>query len=94
MSSDIVRIRAFNRTVTQRLGVLNDKYLGRDRPLVESRLLFEIGRNGAAVGELRARLGLDSGFVSRLLRLLERKGLVTTTKRPNGDATALSDRTE
>jgi DNA-binding MarR family transcriptional regulator len=85
MSSDIVRIRAFNRTVTQRLGVLNDKYLGRDRPLVESRLLFEIGRNGAAVGELRARLGLDSGFVSRLLRSLERKGLVTTTKRPNGD---------
>jgi DNA-binding MarR family transcriptional regulator/ribosomal protein S18 acetylase RimI-like enzyme len=79
------QIRAFNRTVTQRLGVLNEKYLGRDRPLVESRLLFEIGPKGATVGELRARLSLDSGFVSRLLRTLERKGLVATTKRANGD---------
>jgi DNA-binding MarR family transcriptional regulator len=85
MPSDIEQIRAFNRTVTQRLGVLNEKYLGRARPLVESRLLFEIGPKGASVGELRARLNLDSGFVSRSLRALERKGLVATTKRSNGD---------
>jgi DNA-binding MarR family transcriptional regulator len=85
MSLVTEQIRAFNRTVTQRLGVLNEKYLGRDRPLVESRLLFEIGPKGATVGELRARLNLDSGFVSRLLRALELKGLVATTKRPNGD---------
>ncbi len=76
--SDIQSIRSFNRTVTRRLGVLNDRYLGRDRPLVESRLLYEIGRQGASVRELRARLGLDSGFASRLLRALERKKLVRT----------------
>lgn len=76
------QIRAFNRVVTQRLGVLNEKYLGRDRPLVESRLLFEIGPKGAPVRELRARLGLDSGFVSRLLRRLERRGLATTRRSP------------
>lgn len=58
----IEQIRSFNRTVTRRLGVLNDRYLGRDRPLVESRLLFEIGLQGAPVSELRATLGLDSGF--------------------------------
>src|SRR6185437_5682072 len=75
---DIERIRSFNRTVTRRLGVLNERYLGRDRPLVESRLLFEIGTQGTAVRELRARLGLDSGFSSRLLRALERKKLVRT----------------
>ena len=75
---DIESIRAFNRTVTRSLGVLHEKYLGRDRPLVESRLLFEIGANGASVRELRARLGLDSGFSSRLLRALERKKLVRT----------------
>ncbi len=86
METDIKRIRSFNRTVTQRLGVLSEKYLGRDRPLAESRLLFEIGPQGARVHELRARLGLDSGFVSRLLRALERKGLATTTKQPDGDA--------
>ncbi len=79
---DVEKIRAFNRTVTRRLGVLNEKYLGRDRPLVESRLMFEIGVNGASVRELRARLGLDSGFSSRLLRALERKKLVST--RPAG----------
>lgn len=75
---EIEQIRAFNRTVTRRLGVLNEKYLGRDRPLVESRLMFEIGARGASVRALRARLGLDSGFSSRLLRALERKNLVRT----------------
>jgi DNA-binding MarR family transcriptional regulator/GNAT superfamily N-acetyltransferase len=75
---DIERIRAFNRTVTRRLGVLNERYLGRNRPLVESRLLFEIGTLGASVRDLRTRLGLDSGFSSRLLRSLERKKLLKT----------------
>ncbi|HJU07636.1 MAG TPA: helix-turn-helix domain-containing GNAT family N-acetyltransferase [Rhodanobacteraceae bacterium] len=78
MSADVQRIRAFNRTVAQRLGVLNEKYLGRDRPYVESRLLFEIGRQGADVRTLRARLGMDSGHLSRVLRALERKGLAIT----------------
>lgn len=78
MTETLQQIRAFNRTVTQRLGVLSEKYLGRDRPYVESRLLFEIGAKGATVRELRARLGMDSGFLSRLLRTLERKGLATT----------------
>ena len=76
--AEIESIRSFNRTVTRRLGVLNERYLGRDRPLVESRLLFEIGTEGASVRDLRARLGLDSGFSSRLLRALERKKLVRT----------------
>lgn len=84
----IEQIRSFNRTVTRRLGVLNDRYLGRDRPLVESRLLFEIGLQGAPVSELRATLGLDSGFLSRLLRSLERKGLTTTGKRSGSDGRA------
>lgn len=86
MSMEIQRIRSFNRTVTLRLGVLNERYLGRDRPLVESRLLFEIGAEGASVRDLRARLGLDSGFVSRLLRKLERKGLARTSQRTADDA--------
>jgi DNA-binding MarR family transcriptional regulator len=85
MKTELDRIRSFNRTVTQRIGVLNERYLGRDRPLVESRLLFEIGTRGASVREMRARLGLDSGFVSRLLRSLERKGLATTARRAAQD---------
>lgn len=76
MASDTVaRLRSFNRTVTERVGALEARYLGRDRPLGESRLLWEIGPEGAAVRDLRRRLGLDSGYVSRLLRSLEAKGL-------------------
>jgi GNAT superfamily N-acetyltransferase/DNA-binding MarR family transcriptional regulator len=83
--TEIQQIRAFNRTVTRRLGVLNEKYLGRDRPLAESRLLFEIGPEGAEVRVLRRRLGLDSGFLSRMLRTLEQRGLAATRHRSHGD---------
>jgi len=70
------QVRSFNRTVSQRIGALEDNFLGRGRPLGEARLLYEIGRDGADVRNLRARLELDSGYVSRLLRSLERQGLV------------------
>jgi DNA-binding MarR family transcriptional regulator/GNAT superfamily N-acetyltransferase len=77
MDADQVRrVRSFNRAVSQRIGALDDSFLGRGRPMGEARLLYEIGRNGADVRDLRARLGLDSGYVSRLLRSLEREGLV------------------
>ena len=49
----------------------------RGRPLAQARLLWEIGPGGAEVAALRARLGLDSGYLSRLLRTLESDGLVT-----------------
>ncbi|MGW1101960.1 bifunctional helix-turn-helix transcriptional regulator/GNAT family N-acetyltransferase [Streptomyces sp. NPDC002540] len=76
-SVQIDRVRRFNRTVTERVGVLHDHYLGRDRPIGEARLLWEIGEQGQDVRRLRERLGLDSGYVSRLLRSLETDGLVT-----------------
>ena len=72
----IEQVRSFNRTVSQRIGALKDNFLNRDRALGEARLLYEIGRDGAQVRNLRARLELDSGYVSRLLRSLERQGLV------------------
>src|SRR3954451_11230601 len=70
------QVRRFNRTVTERVGALNDRFLGRGRPLGEARLLWEVGDAGCEVRLLRARLGLDSGYVSRLLRSLESDGLV------------------
>lgn len=81
----IRQVRSFNRTVTRRIGVLTDDYLGRGRPLAESRLIFEIGRDGAEVRDLRARLSLDSGYLSRLLRSLEAQGLAKSQPAP-GDA--------
>ncbi len=75
-SQDIATVRSFSRMVTQRVGGLTDRFLGRDRPLAEARLMFEIGSEGKDVRQLRASLGLDSGYLSRLLRSLERQGLV------------------
>ncbi|MGB2571236.1 bifunctional helix-turn-helix transcriptional regulator/GNAT family N-acetyltransferase [Micromonospora citrea] len=69
-------VRRFNRTVTQRVGALDDEYMARGRPLAQARLLWEIGPDGAEVAALRTRLGLDSGHLSRLLRALEGDGLV------------------
>jgi DNA-binding MarR family transcriptional regulator/GNAT superfamily N-acetyltransferase len=71
------QVRRFNRTVTQRMGALDDTFLSRARPLGQARLLWEIGTDGAQVRALRSRLDLDSGYVSRLLRALEADGLVT-----------------
>jgi DNA-binding MarR family transcriptional regulator/GNAT superfamily N-acetyltransferase len=71
------QVRSFNRLVTQRVGALNDHYLARDRPLGEARVLWEIGREGCDVRQLRARLGLDSGYLSRLLRSLEAAQLIS-----------------
>jgi DNA-binding MarR family transcriptional regulator/GNAT superfamily N-acetyltransferase len=72
----IAQVRRFNRVATERSGALSERFLGRKRPLGEARLLWEIGREGAEVRDLRARLGLDSGYLSRLLRALDAEGLV------------------
>lgn len=76
-TEQVAQVRRFNRLVTHRVGALDDNFLGRDRPLGESRLLYEIGPGGADLRDLRARLGLDSGYVSRLIRSLTSRGLVT-----------------
>jgi DNA-binding MarR family transcriptional regulator/GNAT superfamily N-acetyltransferase len=72
----VARVRSFNRAVTHRAGALSDAFLGRGRPLGQARLLWEIGPAGSDVRALRARLDLDSGYLSRLLRALAADGLV------------------
>lgn len=74
--AQLTAVRRFNRTVTQRIGALDDAYLSRSRPLGQARLLWEIGLDGSEVRSLRSRLDLDSGYLSRLLQLLQNDGLV------------------
>ncbi|MEV7062957.1 helix-turn-helix domain-containing GNAT family N-acetyltransferase [Streptomyces collinus] len=79
----VEQVRRFNRTVAERVGVLHDHYLGGARPYGQARLLWQIGDGGTHdVRGVRERLGLDSGYVSRLLRALERDGLVTVEPHP------------
>jgi len=76
------QVRSFNRVVTQRVGALDDRYLKRNRPLGQDRVLWEIGAEGCEVRALRSRLGLDAGHLSRLLRALEDECLVLTETSP------------
>jgi DNA-binding MarR family transcriptional regulator/GNAT superfamily N-acetyltransferase len=81
-TSDILQIRSFNRIVAESIGAIDDHFLGRGRPMGESRLLWEIGVSGADVRALRARLNLDSGYLSRTLASLERQKLVSVVTHP------------
>ncbi len=78
----VAAVRRFNRTVTQRVGALDVDYLGRARPLGASRVLWEVDPAGVDVRAVRSRLGLDSGYLSRLLRRLEAEGLVVVEPNP------------
>jgi DNA-binding MarR family transcriptional regulator len=80
--SETAVLRRFNRSYTQRIGALEDSFLDTGRPLGENRLLYEIGTSPATTRELRERLGLDSGYLSRLLRALEGDDLVEVTPDP------------
>jgi DNA-binding MarR family transcriptional regulator/GNAT superfamily N-acetyltransferase len=78
----VAGVRSFSRVVTQRVGALNDEYLARGRPLGASRLLWELDRTGTDLRAIRARLDLDSGYLSRLLRRLEAEQLIQVEPDP------------
>ncbi len=79
-SSQLQQVRRFNRLITQRVGALEVDYLRRGRPLAEARLLFEIGAGGVDVLDLRRKLKLDSGYLSRLMQSLMAQGLIVMAK--------------
>lgn len=89
----IASLRLFNRYFTRRIGALDDHYLGQDRPLGEARLLFEIGESGASLRELRGRLGLDAGYLSRMVKSLEAEGLVRVGVHPGDSRLRLAELT-
>ncbi len=66
-AAQVGQVRSFNRTLGESIGALDDHFLGRDRPMAESRLLWEVGE-GADVRDIRMRLALDAGYASRLVR--------------------------
>lgn len=73
---DVNRVRRFNRAVTRYVGALDGDFPGRQRSPGACRVLFEIGHEAREIRELRHRLGLDSGYLSRLVRSLTDQGLV------------------
>jgi DNA-binding MarR family transcriptional regulator/N-acetylglutamate synthase-like GNAT family acetyltransferase len=77
----ISEIRRFSRFYTKRIGLLSDGILGSDHSLSEARVIYELAQREVSSGaEIAEELGLDRGYVSRILRSLERQGLVTKAR--------------
>src|SRR4051812_43047944 len=85
---DIALVRSFNRLVTRQAGAIQDRYLGH-RPLGELRVLFDIGAGSVTPRDVRVRLGLDSGYLARVLRSLQRDGLIESVANPADRRTKL-----
>src|SRR5882672_6953075 len=76
-------LREFNRFYTRRIDVLRKDYLGSPFGLPEARLVFEIGRvPGVAASALGKDLGIDLGYLSRVLQGLKRRGYVQAKRTP------------
>ena len=77
-------VRRFNRLYTRRIGVLQDGFLDTPFSLAEARVLYELSRrNHSTATEVAAALGLDHGYLSRILRGFTERGLVVKTSSPN-----------
>src|SRR5680860_1295708 len=75
-------IRAFNRFWTNQMGVLDAGLLDTPYSLTEARVIFELGRRRTGETDLmglRHELGIDPGYLSRIMKRFERDGLVETT---------------
>jgi DNA-binding MarR family transcriptional regulator/GNAT superfamily N-acetyltransferase len=77
-------VRRFNRSYTRRIGVLRDDFLKSPYSLAEARVLYELAhRQKPTAGEIAAELGLDHGYLSRILRGFNERGLIIKTPSPD-----------
>lgn len=82
------KIRRFNRLYTRRIGLLNEHLLESEYSLTEARILYELAHRPALTSaDLCRELGLNAGYVSRVVAGFEKKGLLVKT-RSDADARA------
>lgn len=74
-------VRRFNRFYTRQIGALQEHLLQAEFSLTEARILYELGASaGLKSSELCQMLGLDAGYVSRVISGFEKKGLIGKTR--------------
>jgi DNA-binding MarR family transcriptional regulator/GNAT superfamily N-acetyltransferase len=90
--NDIDQIRAFNRFHTRLVGVLNEGLLASEFPLIQVRVLYELAHSSdLAAADLVERLGVDPGYLSRMISALDRRDLISKVPdRQNGKRILLS----
>jgi DNA-binding MarR family transcriptional regulator/GNAT superfamily N-acetyltransferase len=80
----IAAVRAFNRFYTRKLGVLDQQLLKSPYSLSEARVLYELAhREDLAAKEIGVELGLDAGYLSRIIQNFDENGLITRKPLPS-----------
>ncbi len=80
----VAAVRRFNRFYTQHLGVLNDGFLDSPFSLTQARVLYEIRQRGSSTAtDIGRDLGLDAGYLSRLVAQFEKSGLIRKERSPS-----------
>jgi len=79
----VAAVRRFNRFYTQHLGVLNDGFLDSPFSLTQARILYEVRERGSSTAtDIGRDLGLDAGYLSRVLAQFEKSGLIRKERSP------------
>jgi DNA-binding MarR family transcriptional regulator/GNAT superfamily N-acetyltransferase len=74
LDAEIDSVRRFNRFYTRQIGILNEHHLGSQFSLIEMRVLYELAhRHGLTAVELAKDLGLDPGYLSRMIQRFEKE---------------------
>ena len=80
----IAEVRAFNRFYTSKLGVLDQHLLKSPYSLTEARVLYELAhRDNLSAREIGVELGLDAGYLSRMMQKFDENGVITRKPLPS-----------
>ncbi len=95
LAQQIETVRRFNRFYTKQIGVLHEGLLKSPFPLTEARVIYELAQHERTTAtQLGNELGLDAGYLSRILSSFEKRGLIDKQPSPSDGRQSLIGLTE